>query len=82
MREQIIGRAIPTVPVASHRARSLTRYCQDLRHLIYWMENDRSLDARPEKIQELRRMLVDLERQLLHLPIGRKIDPAAGSLAH
>jgi len=55
------------------RARSLTRYCRDLRHLIYWMENDRSLDAQPGKIRELRQMLVDMESQLTHQTPHRKV---------
>ena len=33
----------------------------DLRQLIYWMENDRSLDAQPEKIFFLKKLLVDIE---------------------
>ncbi len=48
------------------QSRSLTRYCQDLRHLIYWMEKDRSLSAPPEKIRGLRKLLGDMEQQLLH----------------
>ncbi len=55
--------------------RTLSRYCRDLRHLIYWMENDRSLGARPGKIRELRQMLTALESQLSRRTAIRKFGP-------
>ncbi len=53
------------------QSRTLSRYCQDLRHLIYWMEKDRSLSAPPEKIIGLRKLLVDMEQELQRHPLRR-----------
>ncbi len=82
MRHPMHSMQSATPPCLSAQARSLTRYCHDLRHLIYWMENDRSLDAQPEKIVELRHMLLDMEEQLAHRAPLRKTHVVAGASHH
>ena len=48
----------------THRNReSLESRC-DLTNLIYWMEHDRSLDAQPDKIALLRKLLVNLDHRI------------------
>jgi len=44
-----------------HRKSDLLESRCDLTNLIYWMEHDRSLDAQPDKIVLLRKLLVNLE---------------------
>ncbi len=43
-----------------HGKRELLESRRDLTNLIYWMEHDRSLDAQPDKIVLLRKLLVNL----------------------
>ena len=45
----------------AHRKQELLESRCDLTNLIYWMEHDRSLDAQPDKIVLLRKLLVNLE---------------------
>ena len=40
----------------------------DLNRLIYWMEHDRTLDARPDKIFLLKNLLVNSERHIKEMP--------------
>jgi hypothetical protein len=42
----------------------LNRSRTNLRHLIYSMEHDRSLDAETTRIEALRGMLISIEQQL------------------
>ena len=48
--------------------RKLVESCSDLRQLVYWMENDRSLGAQADKIVFLKGLLVDVEDQIKKVP--------------
>ena len=52
-----------TDQIASRKRESLESRC-DLTNLIYWMEHDRSLDAQPDKIVLLRKLLGNLDPRI------------------
>lgn len=63
------------------RRRGLRESRCDLRQLIYWMENDRRLDAAPDKIVLLRKLLAEIENQL-EIHSKSEIHSVSGSYQH
>jgi len=71
MKKERIDTGIHTGRRASKQRWDVSLSRGDLQQLIHWMEHDRRLEAPPEKIESLKRLLVDVDRRKANpRPVG------------